>query len=134
MSLPYRWSVAIAISLLLLFGCAGEPAPDPVPTPTPQPGEPVTIELSAQNGRFDNDTLAAPAGSEVTVVFNNLDSDSHNFALYESSAATTAIFVGEIIMGPDVIEYVFTAPESPGEYFFRCDPHPFTMTGTFVVS
>ena len=134
MSLSYRRVVFTAIPLLMLFGCGEDPGPDPVPTPTPQPGEPVTIELSVQNQRFDTDTLTAPAGSQVTIMFNNLDSDMHNFALYESSAATAAIFVGDIIMGPDMVEYTFTAPASPGEYYFRCDPHPFTMTGTFIVT
>ena len=28
---------------------------------------------------------------------------------------------------------VFDAPERPGNYFFRCDVHPDTMTGTFRV-
>ncbi len=132
--LQKRMMVPLAIVLALVFGCAEDPGPDPTPTPTPQPGEPVTIELSAQNQRFDTDTLTVPAGSEVMIVFNNMDADAHNFALYESSAATTAHFVGEIITGPETIVYEFTAPESPGEYFFRCDPHPFTMTGTFIVN
>lgn len=126
--------VPLAIVLTSLFGCAEDSVPDPVPTPTPQPGEPVTIELTAQNQRFDTDTLEVPAGSEVTIVFDNRDSDGHNFALYESSAATSPIFVGEIAMGPIQVEYHFTAPGSSGEYFFRCDPHPFTMMGTFVVT
>jgi N-methylhydantoinase B len=30
--------------------------------------------------------------------------------------------------------YRFTAPSVPGTYFFRCDFHPVTMSGTFVVT
>jgi len=30
--------------------------------------------------------------------------------------------------------YTFTAPSTPGTYFFRCDVHPETMTGQFIVT
>jgi plastocyanin len=68
------------------------------------------------------------------VNFDNQDSGiPHNFSVYTSSAATTSIFVGKIITGPSKTTYTFTAPTTPGNYFFRCDVHPTVMTGTFVV-
>lgn len=97
------------------------------------PVEEVSVELSANNLQFDKDTIIVPAGATVTINFNNGEAIPHNFALYESSSATEAIFVGEIITGPGTIEYRFKAPGSPGTYFFRCDIHPTTMTGDFVV-
>jgi len=81
---------------------------------------------------FDKSTITVPAGASVTINFNNKDSISHNFALYTNSGAGTAIFVGQIISAT-TITYKFTAPTTPGNYFFRCDVHPTTMTGTFVV-
>jgi plastocyanin len=43
------------------------------------------------------------------------------------------IFVGQIITGPSAtIDYKFTAPITPGTYFFRCDVHP-SMNGSFIV-
>ncbi len=125
------------IVLLVVAGCAAEttppPTPPPSPTPTPTPGLPVTIDLSADNGAFDTDTITVPAGAAVTIAFNNMERDPHNFALYESPEAASAIFIGDIIRGPATIDYDFVAPGTPGTYFFRCDAHPFTMTGSFIV-
>ncbi len=81
---------------------------------------------------FDKSIITVPAGAAVTINFDNKDSISHNFALYTNSSATTAIFVGQIISAT-TITYKFTAPTTPGNYFFRCDVHPSIMNGTFVV-
>ncbi len=103
------------------------------PTPTPAPGQSVTINLIAQNMAFDKSTITVPAGASVTINFNNEDTIPHNFALYTNSSASTSIFVGEVITSTTTT-YEFTAPTTPGNYFFRCDVHPMTMTGTFVVT
>jgi plastocyanin len=47
--------------------------------------------------------------------------------------AKKEIFVGKVISGPKKIVYEFDAPAKPGKYFFRCDIHPKSMVGTFVV-
>ncbi len=65
---------------------------------------------------------------------NNDVNIPHNFALYTDSKATTPIFVGNLVSGPVTVTYTFTAPATPGHYFFRCDVHPETMTGTFIVT
>jgi len=94
----------------------------------------VTIDLVAQNISFDKSTITVPAGAEVTVNFDNKDSGiPHNFAVYHSAAANNPIFKGKVITGPQKITYKFTAPSSPGTYYFRCDVHPTIMTGQFIV-
>ena len=109
------------------------PTPTPTPTVTTTPGVSVTINLIAQGFSFDKGTITVTPGASVTIAFNNKDSGiPHNFAAYESSAAQKSIFVGQIITGPATIEYKFTAPTTPGTYFFRCDVHP-NMTGSFIV-
>jgi len=71
----------------------------------------------------------------VTVKFDNKDSGiPYNFAVYTNSEATTQIFRGEIITGPKTTTYTFTAPCTPGSYWFRCDVHPTIMYGTFRVT
>jgi plastocyanin len=101
-------------------------------TTTPTPGQSVTISLIAQKMSFDKSTITVPADANVTIDFNNKDSIPHNFALYTDSSARTSIFVGQIITSTTTT-YKFTAPSTPGNYFFRCDVHPTIMTGTFVV-
>lgn len=104
----------------------------PTATASPTAGT-ATVNLTAQNLAFNMSTITVPAGRQVTVNFNNMDNGiPHNFAVYTSAAATTPIFVGNIITGP-ATTYTFTAPSTPGSYFFRCDVHPTQMTGTFIV-
>jgi len=103
-------------------------------TSTQPPNSQVTVDLTARNIAFDKSTITVPAGAQVMVSFDNQDSGvPHNFAVYHTSAAQDAIFIGQIITGPKTITYSFTAPAQPGSYFFRCDVHPAQMTGTFVV-
>jgi plastocyanin len=95
----------------------------------------VTVNLTAKGLAFDKKTIEVPAGAEVIVNFDNQDSGiPHNLAVYDTSAATTTIFKGEVITGPKTITYNFTAPTKPGTYFFRCDIHPTVMTGQFIVT
>ena len=95
----------------------------------------VALDLAARNIAFDKGTLSAPAGATVALAFVNDDPGvPHNFALYTDATAATPVFVGEVITGRASTPYTFTAPGTPGTYFFRRDPHPATMTGSFVVT
>jgi len=104
-------------------------------TTTQGTGSTVQLTLTAQNIAFDKSTLMVPAGSFVTMTFNNKDAGvPHNFALYTDSHANQKIFAGSFVTGVQTVTYTFRAPATPGSYFFRCDVHPETMTGTFVVT
>ncbi len=97
-------------------------------------GATVPVTLTAKNMAFDTRTITVPAGSAVVMTFVNSDPGiPHNFALYTDGSAGNTIFGGEIVTGVKTVTYAFTAPAVPGTYFFRCDVHPETMTGTFVV-
>ncbi len=111
------------------------PTPTPSPTTTPTPsGQPVTINLTAKNIKFDMGTITVPAGVQVTINFSNQDNGiPHNVSVYTDSSASKSIFVGQPITGIATTTYTFTAPSTPGNYFFRCDVHPTLMTGTFIV-
>jgi plastocyanin len=118
----------IAFALLLspsVSGMTGTSAPET---------KNITIGLTAKDIAFNTSTITVPAGSNVTIVFDNQDASvAHNFALYETPDAVKSIFVGDTILGPKVIDYSFTAPDKPGMYFFRCDVHPLAMKGDFIV-
>jgi len=108
---------------------------------TASPNQTVTIDLTAAKMAFDQSTITVPAGAAVVVNFHNRETAgssqvtgvAHNFAVYDSPAAKTKIFSGEIITGGQDATYRFTAPSVPGTYFFRCDTHPTLMTGKFIV-
>jgi len=77
------------------------------------PGQPAetVIDIAAKDVKFSSRTMSAPAGSAVTIVFNNQDNGVlHNVSIYESSQARNAILVGELFAGPAKKEYKFTAP------------------------
>jgi plastocyanin len=140
-SLKIMFLLISLVALVSVLGCISSPAPTPVPTPAPAtaPSTPttssVTIDLIAKDIAFDKSTITVPAGAMVNINFDNQDSGvPHNFSVYTDTSATTSIFVGQIITGVKTVTYTFTAPTTPGDYFFRCDVHPTTMTGTLTVT
>jgi plastocyanin len=131
-----------AVTLTLYFSaCSAASAPSVIPSaplsssaaPASAASNSITIDLIAQNAAFDKASLIVKAGSQVTINFNNKDSMPHNIAIYNDQSASQVIFKGDIFTGPAAKTYSFTAPNSPGTYFFRCDAHPIKMTGQFIV-
>jgi plastocyanin len=141
---PFAYLAMIALMASVLFilaGCSKTSTPVAATT-TVKPttavnttgGSPVTINLVAKGMAFDTKTITVPAGAAVTINFNNQDTVPHNFSLFTDSTATPpALFQGQIVKAA-TITYTFTAPTTPGTYFFRCDIHPTIMTGSFIVT
>jgi nitrite reductase (NO-forming) len=130
-------------------GVTAAAAPNPggtaaTPTPAPSPSGSgggtaacaptgAHLKISAMNAAFDTDCLAAPAGQPFTIVFDNMDPGiPHNVSIYTDSSASTNLFKGDLVTGPKTVTYKVSALK-PGTYYFRCDVHPTTMFGTFVV-
>jgi plastocyanin len=139
------------LSGLAIAGQPGgqSPAPTsptgPTATPTTPPAacEPdgtalkITAPVGASGTGFDTDCLAVPAGEPFTIEFDNEDTGvPHNVAIYSADPladpSAEAFFQGEVINGPDIVTYE-VGPLEAGAWFFRCDIHPTTMIGTFVV-
>ncbi|HJR18130.1 MAG TPA: cupredoxin domain-containing protein [Actinomycetota bacterium] len=98
--------------------------PEPVATGT---GPVVTI--AAEQLRFTTTTLSAPAGTAFSLRFENREAVPHNVAIYGDAGFSRSVVVGAIFAGPRTrIEEVPAL--TAGTYFFRCDVHPTTMTGT----
>ena len=114
---------------------AASPTEDENGSPTGAAGGgSIELELTAENTTFDETELTAPAGADVTLIFDNDDEGlDHNFSLYETPESTEAIFEGPITTGIEQVRYEFTAPEDPGTYHYHCDIHPTQMDGDFIV-
>jgi Cupredoxin-like domain len=138
------WYDSLALDLqMAVFGAQEfllanptEPTPFSPPPPSTQPPDcqpsGTTLQVFAANTAFNTDCLAAPAQEPFTIVFDNQDTVQHNVAIYTDVSATTSLFVGDLVTGPDTIDYSVD-PLDPGQFFFRCDVHPTQMTGNFVV-
>jgi plastocyanin len=91
-----------------------------------------TTEIAAVNSQFDKAEIRLAADTPTTITFDNGEAVIHNLSIYTDDTATEALFTGDDITGPDSIPYDIPAIEA-GTYFFRCDFHPPTMTGSVVV-
>src|SRR5437867_3893083 len=119
---------AIVAICVIAVACSGGGLPPVDPAATPS----ANLVLTAKGLRFQERGLVVPAGVSVNVRLDNEDKGiNHNFALYTDKSAKTKIYGGELYSGPDIRDNTFTAPAA-GTYFFRCDAHPDTMTGTLV--
>ena len=146
-------AVTVIAAIGLLTGCgsgtnSGAPNPPTGPAPVANsvaagpsagggggPCSPsgTTVTVSAKNLAFDAKCLAAPANTPFTISFDNKDSGvPHNVAIFTDSSATKSLFTGSVVTGPKTVTYHVPALK-PGTYYFRCDVHPTTMHGTFVV-
>jgi plastocyanin len=141
-----RWLPVLGVLLISLtvLACSSSPSSStppntglstkPTGTSTGSAGA-VTIDISAKNTAFDTNKITVQAGAQVTINFTNDDAGvPHNIAFYTDKTASTPIYVGKTIQGVATTTYTFTAPTTPGTYFFRCDVHPSIMTGDFIVT
>lgn len=98
--------------------------------PGPGPEEGVTV--TAASVAFDTDEITLPADEESAVTIDNQDSTLHNWSIYETEDAETDLYIGPDVAAGSSLEYTVPALKK-GEYFFRCDYHPTSMTGTLIV-
>lgn len=110
----------------------GEESPPPPPPEEPGGGgQPGGLTVVAQASTFDTAEIALPPEAPVTITFENQDPVPHNLSIYTAPGGDP-IFQETPVPGPTTVEYSFTSP-APGEYYFQCDVHPTTMSGTVTV-
>jgi plastocyanin len=111
---------------------AASPGAESSDRPSTVPGVDEPIEVVSDNLEFDTDELHFPASTEVEVELDNRDTVVHNISIYESKGGDQ-VFKGELVDGGDEATYEIP-PLDGGTYFFQCDVHPATMTGTVLVA
>jgi Cupredoxin-like domain len=95
----------------------------------PEPRADAVVLCAADDQRFDTELIEAPSDEPFELRFANLDEGvEHNVAIYRDDSAEEALFVGDLISGPETVTYDVSALEG-GVYYFRCDVHP-QMDGT----
>jgi plastocyanin len=95
----------------------------------------VTAPAGAATAGFDPKTLAGPANTPFTVVFDNQDTTTspHNWVLKDPTGAKVKIGGDtSFFSGPAKREYQIPAL-APGAYPFLCEVHPAAMTGTLTI-
>ena len=95
-------------------------------------GTPAPVDVQAQGIAFNTKTITVTAGEVSTIDFKNLDPIYHNVAVYDATTGAP-YWNGEPIKGTKKITYTHIFDMPPGTYTFRCDFHPTSMVGTFVV-
>ena len=97
------------------------------------------VALAAPEGAsasgFSTDGLPVPSDEPFTIAFDNADpAVQHNVVIFDGADADApALFTGALITGPDTVDYPIE-PLPEAEYFFHCEVHPTTMTGTMTAA
>lgn len=87
--------------------------------------DPVTLHLTARDGRFYPETLEAPAGTRFSLALKNEGPGAEEFESIELRK--------EKIIAPGASASIDFAPLQPGVYRFFGDFHPDTAKGQIVV-
>ncbi len=130
-------SVAASPTASAATSPAGTPStasPSPLVVPAGCRPKGSKLQISTKGQHFSARCLAAPAGAPFTIALDNSVGigPTHNLSIYTDSTASQSLFEGsQVATGQRVTYHV---PQLPaGTYFFRCDIHPQTMVGVFVV-
>jgi len=84
-----------------------------------------TLNLVIKNGRFEPETLEAPAAKKFKLVIKNEGPGAEEFESHDLKK--------EKVLGPGATSFLVFAPLKPGTYKFFGEFHPDTAKGQIVV-
>ena len=105
---------------------------EPTASASAAAGEAQEFTVVGSNTLFDVTEISAKAGP-ITITFKNQDGGIlHNIAFYKGEDATAELAgATELTAGP--VEQTLTLTLEAGSYYYQCDAHPATMSGTLTV-
>lgn len=122
----YRSIAAILLTgtAIVIVGC-NSAAATATPAPGPASALPATpISIVAKDVAFTPASLGAPAGSPLSVHFDNQDAGiPHNLALFGGPSLDQKIYESEVKTGVEADDFVIPGL-LPGAYKFSCTVHP----------
>lgn len=100
----------------------------------PGASNPFALEVTARDNVFAQTSLTMAADAAVTVELTNRGLIKHNIHFLTAKGGETLAdgAEGKFIDGGQSEILSFQSP-APGTYFYQCDLHPDTMTGTLTV-
>ena len=96
-----------------------------------------TLNVSLTDDKIDKSTLAAKAGTPVTVKVTNNGQSKHNLDFLTAKGGTSlAPGAGNdsTFLNAGESETLTFTVDKPGTYYYQCDLHPDQMFGTFTVT
>jgi plastocyanin len=126
-----RITTAIAgLSLAAVLAACGS-ASSPAPSGPPASPDPNAVVMSATGMKYDQSTVAFPAGKPFAIAFDNTNGSApHNVEIRDASGQKA--FEGEITDGGKTVTYQVPALPA-GAITFLCTLHP-DMNGTGTAS
>jgi len=92
------------------------------------------ITVTAKDTAWDTNCLAVPAKAPISLTVVNQDAGiDHNFAIYDNADLNQRFFQAGRFSGVATNSYQIEALP-PGKYYFQCDVHGPSMSGTFIVA
>lgn len=92
------------------------------------------ITVTAKDTAWNTNCLAVPAKAPISLTVVNQDAGiDHNFAIYDSSQRKQRFFQTGRFSGVATNSFQIGALP-PGKYYFQCDVHGPSMSGTFIVA
>lgn len=92
------------------------------------------VALTAQNTSWNTACIAINSGAPLSLTITNDDLGiDHNFAVYDSPKRKTQFFETPKVPGVATNTYQLEALP-PGTYYFQCNVHGPSMSGTFIVA
>ena len=136
------WTVAVAIALTAMTASCGGDEPEPAASAPAESGSDAPAgdaqQLLATVGTEDDpDAFEIALTTEDGEPVENLPAGDYTIEVDDRSEIHNFHLVGgsvdETTSVPDVEKTTFEVTLEPGEYTYKCDPHP-PMTGSFTVT